>query len=335
MKKVSLADVASAAGVGKATASRALSPSPHADVREATRQHVRRIAEQLGYRPSRTAQALRTGRHLTLSLVVPLESWGWWAPVLQGATAEANRLGYQLLIHPLHESLGLAGTLEELSYLALDGLVIVTPEHFEASQTAAVSRGLPTVLIDDVLTEPPFVTVRSDNAGGGALVARHLLARGRRRPLIVAPSGQAAFIDERIAGFRSVLAEAGIACEDEAILISDDDFDQPEPDIERLARRLTSCAPFDCVFALTDYLAAPVLGALRKAGYRVPQDVAVAGFDDERIARLVDPPLTTVHQPTAQLGELAVRLVVEGQTEAPEATRLHTLPVSLVERASS
>ncbi|SOC52199.1 transcriptional regulator, LacI family [Chromohalobacter canadensis] len=302
MKKVSLADVARAAGVGKATASRALSASPHADVRAETREHVRRVAERLGYRPSRTAQALRTGRHHTLGLVVPLESWAWWAPVLQGATAEANRLGYQLLIHPLNAQLGLAGTLEELSHLSLDGLVIVTPETLEASDMPPASGARPTVLIDDVLAAPPCVAVRSDSRSGGAQVARHLLARGRRRPLVIAPAGEAAFIDERIAGFREGLAEAGVTLDDAAILVSDEAFDQPRPDASRLAQRLLAQAPFDAVFALTDYLAASTLGALRHAGYRVPGDVSVVGFDDERIARVVDPALTTVRQPMDELG---------------------------------
>lgn len=333
MKKVSLADVASAAGVGKATASRALSASSNADIREQTRAHVRRVAEQLGYRPSRTAQALRTGRHLALSLVVPLESWGWWGPVLQGATAEAHRLGYQLLIHPLHETSGLESTLEELSHLSLDGLVIITPEHFENRQASAIAHELPTVLIDDALDEPPFVTVRADNEGGGAMAAQHLLERGRQHPLIIAPPGHGAFIHDRIRGFHNTLQRAGVQ-RDIAVLVSKEAFDEPGADIHGLSAQLQRHAPFDSIFALTDYLAAPALGALRLAGYRVPEDVAVIGFDDERIARLVDPTLTTIQQPTIQLGALAIRLIVEGHAD-PYSRQVHTLPVSLIERSSS
>ncbi|NKF31298.1 LacI family transcriptional regulator, partial [Pseudomonas sp. BGM005] len=123
-KKTTLADVSKAAGVGMATVSRAL--GDHPDVSEATRQRVRGIAAELGYRPSVAARALRTGSFHAISAIVPDAGWGWWEPVVRAAHTAANERGYQLLVHPVDSSGGLASTVDGLSSIPTEGVIVIS-----------------------------------------------------------------------------------------------------------------------------------------------------------------------------------------------------------------
>lgn len=334
-RRPTLADVARSAGVGKATASRALAATRHPDVGEETRARIWAAAEELGYRPSSTARALRTGRFHSLSVVVPYSLVEWLEPTLKGAGEEAARAGYQLMVHPVDPyGEGVGPLLDRLGDIPTDALVMVdpamTPEQEE--RLRAVER--PVVFFDDQADHPWAANIRAANLDGGYQVTKHLVECGRRRIAVVAPPGGMRFVSDRIAGYRAALAEAGMSASDELVITVDDPCSRPEALSIEMAP-LMDAAPFDAVFAISDYLAAVVLRALRKAKLRVPDDVSVAGFDDERAAILVDPPLTTVRQPTAEMGRLAVRLAVRAAEGEPVQPEVHELPVELVVRESS
>lgn len=335
-RRPTLAEVAQAAGVGKATASRALAATDHPDVGAETRERVRAVAAQLGYRPSSTARALRTGRFDTLSVVVPYDLWEWLEATLLAAGEEAERSGFQLLVHPMNtHSVGVAPLLERLADIPTDALVLIDPTTTPEQEERLRGLDIPVVFIDDVSEHPWAPTLAGANRDGGYQATRHLVESGRTRVAALALSGTKRFVQERLAGYRAALAEAGLPVREELVVTVPDICTPSKPFMspETVARLRE--AEVDGVFAMADYLAASLVRELRREGVRVPEDMSVVGFDDERSAVLVDPQLTTIRQPTAEMGRQAVRLALSAVRGETVPAELHELPVELVVRDSS
>lgn len=332
-RRVSLADVAAAAGVGKATASRALSDGPSHDIGAETRARVRTVADQLGYVPNRTAQALARGRTHAVALVVPIEEWAWWAPVVQGAAVESARAELQLLVHPVNETSRLEDVLVDLRARGLDGAVVMTNARLESS---GAPSSIPIVLIDDIDAAPSLPTVRSDNRRGGYELGQLLLEGGRTAPAVLLPNPEAHFAVERLAGFRQAFHEAGYDVPAERVVVVTESYDltpQLRQDVQEAIKSFRGS--IDSIFAIADYVAASVLQTLSELSIAVPKDIAVVGYDDERAASLLTPPLTTLHQPLHEMGEEAIRTlaaVIEGK-EIP--LLVQELPGELVVRLST
>ena len=340
-RRVTLADVSQAAGVGIATVSRAL--GDHPDVSESTRERVREIATRLGYRPSVAARALRTGGFHAISAIVPDAGWGWWEPVMRAAHATATARGYQLLVHPVDAEGGLTATVDGLANIPTEGVIVVSVPDQDAVRAACDRIGLPAVAIDDTSRATRFPTISAANRDGARLVVEHLIAQGRRSIALAhgflggaSPEwGDGLFLEERALGYRDALESAGIAVDERLIIDVADPFDETVTTFPQIDALLTDGPPIDAIFCAADLMAAPVLRSLRASGRAVPDDVAVAGFDDERAALLVDPQLTTVRQPYEQMGATAVDMLL--QTIAGEQVPEHRTEIAprLVVRAST
>ncbi|MFH9619350.1 LacI family DNA-binding transcriptional regulator [Streptomyces pratensis] len=322
--RVTIADVAREAGVSKTTVSRVINLKGEVDGSTAAR--VREVIADLGYVPSSGAVGLARGRSRTVGLLVPSFTWPWMGEVLQGIVDTVEAADYGLLLFTCTrgaESVKRFTT--QVSARAFDGLVVVEPENTLDQLTELHRSGLPIVLIDDRGHHPEFPSVVTTNHEGGASAARHLRAAGRTRPLIVTGPRHFGCVRDRLAGFQSVLPTG---------LVVDGDFTEGRG---RLAveELLHAGTEFDSVFAHNDVSAAGVLRALRAAGRRVPDDIAVVGFDDIPMAQHTEPPLTTVHQPTRQMGEAAARLLLShlGGTAVPDGPVV--LPTELVVRHSA
>lgn len=340
-QRVTLADVSRAAGVGIATVSRAL--GGHPDVSEATRERVRSIAAELGYRPSVAARALRTGGFHAISAIVPDAGWGWWEPVMRAAHGAATARGYQLLVHPVDAEGGLTATVDGLANIPTEGVIVVSVPDQDAVRAACDRIGLPAVAIDDTSRATRFPTVSTANREGARLVVEHLIAQGRRsiamaQGFFADPSpewGDGLFLDERAQGYRDALEAAGIAVDDRLIIDCSDPFDETRATFPEIDALLADGPPVDAIFCVADLMAAPVLRSLRAAGRAVPADVAVAGFDDERAALLVDPQLTTARQPYESMGTTAVENLLQIITgDALPEQRVELAP-QLIVRAST
>ncbi|MGW1108961.1 LacI family DNA-binding transcriptional regulator [Streptomyces sp. NPDC002540] len=322
--RVTIADVAREAGVSKTTVSRVINTKGEVDGSTAAR--VREVIEQLGYVPSSGAVGLARGSSRTVGMLVPSLTWPWMGEVLQGVVDTVEAADYGLLLFTCNRG---AESVErftsQVSARAFDGLVVVEPENTLDHLTALHRGGLPIVLIDDRGHHPEFPSVVTTNREGGACAARHLLAAGRTRPLVVTGPQNFGCVRDRLDGFRTVLPTE---------LVVHGDFTER---CGRLAveQHLSSGVEFDSVFAHNDISAAGVLRALRAAGRSVPDDIAVIGFDDIPMAEHTEPPLTTVRQPTRQMGETAARMLLSrlGGTSASDAPVV--LPTELVVRRSA
>lgn len=337
--------VAEAAGVSRGTASRALNGSPNVSPRALAA--VQKAAADLGYRPNLAARWLAMGRSESVGLVVSetderLFGDPFFAAIVRGVHAELRRTGTQLV-------LALAQSDEERHQVVrfssgrhLDGVLLISvhgddplPRDLSAAGIPVVMAGRPPLLpVDAAEAGAPDPDgpwwVDADNVGGGRLAAEHLLAAGRRRIATITGPQDMAVGRDRLAGFESALAAAGCP----QGLRASGDFSQ-DSGRDAMSVLLQRFPDVDGVFAANDLMALGALEALREAGRRVPQDVAVVGFDDIAASRRSDPPLTTVAQPIEEMGQLMARLLLARVRGEEPAEPSVVLPVNLVVRASA
>ena len=322
-------DVAREAAVSVATVSRVFNESGL--VSEETRRHVRAVAERLRYWPNGVARSLITSRTHALGVLLPDLYGEFFSEVIRGLDLTARERGLHLLLSSSHsDPEGLVAALRSMRG-RVDGMILMAPEIDAVSCLEQSASSMPIVLLDPGIRTENFDTISIGNAEGACAVVRHLIGLGHRR--IATVTGPQKNIDarQRLEGYRAALAEAGIA-PDPALEIPGD-FTEPSG-YDAVARLLRLDARPTAVFAANDYMAVGVIGALSDAGMRVPEDVAVAGFDDIALARYLNPALTTVHVAAFRLGERAVQILVGRDERSVAAPARETLEATLIVRAS-
>jgi len=309
MRGPTIRDVARRAGVSAATVSRVLNDSPL--VLEPTRERVRAAVDELGYRLNATARNLSIGRAMAIGVVVPF----FTAPsVIERLRGVVERLGrgepreYDLMLFDVEAPEQRDGALRDLARRdRVAGLLIMSLPVSDAEVAALERDELPAVLVD--VSHPRLPRVVIDNVRGGELAAEHLLARGHRRIGFVGdhPTNAYGFTssEDRRRGFASALARAGV---------------EPDRGLERLGPHgrdeagvlaealLALPDPPSTIFAASDLQAIGVLKAAERLDVRVPDDLAVIGFDDVDLAEIVG--LTTIRQPLREGGALAADLLL-------------------------
>lgn len=329
--RVTIAEVAQRAQVSKATVSRVLNGKP--DVDASTAQRVRKVIDEIGYVPSARAVGLARGRTRTVGMLAPSLTWPWMGEVLQGIVDTLEADGYGLLLYTINrgpESLNQFAN--HVSANAFDGLLVIEPPDTLHYISTLYRAGLPVVMIDDRGSHPEFPSVTTTNRQGGADVARHLVAAGRRRVAVVTGPPHFGCTQARLDGFRLALAEAGLTLHPDLIVDGDFTTEGGEVAVDKL---LASGIPFDAVFAHNDLSAVGVLRALREAGRNVPEDVAVVGFDDVPVAGHTEPRLTTIRQPLQEMGAAAARMLLSTLEGQPMPDHPLVLPTSLIVRESA
>ncbi|MFI8521608.1 LacI family DNA-binding transcriptional regulator [Streptomyces sp. NPDC085481] len=322
--RVTISDVARAAGVSKTTVSRVL--NTRAEVDAATAARVREVIDVLGYVPSSGAVGLARGSSQTIGMLTPSLTWPWMGEVLQGVADTVEAAGYGMLLFTCNRGAdSVAHFATQVSARAFDGLLVILPEGTLDTVTALHRRGMPVVLVDDHGHRPAFPSVATTNHAGGASAAARLLATGRSRPLVITGPARFGCVRERLDGFTDALPTG---------LVVAGEFTE-DTGRDAVVRALAEGREFDSVFAHNDLIAAGALRALRAAGRSVPDDVALVGFDDLPMARHTEPPLTTVRQPMRAMGEAAARMLLAGLGGGPMPDEPLVLPTELVVRRSA
>ena len=331
-RRVTIDDIARHAGVTKTTVSRALNDRP--DVNPETRDRIAEIAERLGYVPSATAKVLRTGRSHSMGMALPSFNWPGILEILRGVSDVLDGLGYQVTLFPLTRGEEAERDLvfRVMPSMPMDGLILILPPGMLRYVGEMASRGVPVVLIDDRVEhrDRDFPSVGTTNVTGAQVITRHLLQLGRRRIAIVTGPREQDVSKNRLRGYRMALEEAGVPFREE--LVAGGNFEPPSGSaaVESL---LASGLRFDALFASNDQMALGALRALHAAGVCVPDDVALAGFDDDPAGRFTIPALTTVHQPLYEMGSAAARTVVAAAEGQPIERHIE-IPARLVVRES-
>jgi LacI family transcriptional regulator len=324
-------DVAQAAGVSVATVSRVYNDSDL--VRENTASRVRDAALRLGYVPHGGARSLSTSRTHTMGVLLPDLYGEFFSEVIRGIDQTAQRNGFHLLVSSSHD--GRPGVEAALRSMRgrVDGLIVMWPEMDAETALRNLPAGFPLVLMSAPVGPHAFDVITVANFEGARAMVRHLLDLGHRRIAIIKGAEGNYDAAERLRGYRAALEEAGLA--PDPALEAAGDFSESagfRATTELLARTPRPTA----IFAANDSMAIGALSALREAGLRVPDDVAVAGFDDIPLARYLDPPLSSVHVDISALGErAALRLLDAVRDKAAHVHRSETFPTTLVLRRSS
>jgi DNA-binding LacI/PurR family transcriptional regulator len=329
-----LDEVARVAGVSRATVSRVVNGSPK--VSPEIRRSVERAIDRLGYVPNRAARSLVTRRSESIAVVITepatrLFSDPFFPRVIRGvSTALAARDLQLILLMPddLHEE---ERTVRYLTGGHVDGVILVSLHGNDPLPSELAARRVPLVVVGRPLgVEVDHVD--ADNRGGATLATRHLLEGGRRRiATITGPADMVAGID-RLAGYRDALSEAGVPVDPQLIAVGDFTHEGGTAAMERL---LATRPDLDAVFCASDLMAVAALGVLQTGGRRVPEDVAVVGYDDAPIATTTRPPLTSIRQPVEEMGREMVHLLVESMERRDRVPRRVILATELIRRASS
>lgn len=331
--RVTIGEVAARAGVSATTVSRLLN-GQFAAMSAATRVRIETAVAELGYVPNRFARSLKTGTTAQLGVVLADIAHPYWATVLSGVEAASRRLGYQVLIATVGDSATVEhGYLDTLTRQA-DGLLINPTGDDLGEIDALVHSGYPLVLLDRTLAGLDCNLVAVDNALGAALGTRHLIELGHERIAYIAYEPRnLSNRRERLDGYRTTMAEAGLAVDENWIVQVGRAWGDARAATAQLFGQPPEQRP-TAAFAASGLLNLEVLAGLRQARLRVPDDVSVVGFDDSPWDFLLDPPLTTVATPARRLGEVAVELLVESIAERPPAREVR-VDVELAVRSST
>lgn len=325
---VTIRDVAREAGVSVATVSRALNDLER--VTDDTRARVRGVAERLGYAPHGGARSLITRRTGTLGVLLPDLYGEFFSEVIRGIDQTAQKHGLHMLVASSHSDAREIAAAVGSMRGRVDGFVVMSPDNAASVALAGLARSFPTVIVGASHEIGPFTTLSVNNYDGAAAMMRHLVSLGHKRIAFVrGPVGNVEATD-RLRAVRTVAAQTP-----ECTLIElPGDFRQ-ESGYDAVVPLLHKGDRPDAIFAGNDAMAIGVLGALHESGLRVPDDIAVVGFDDTPIARFLSPPLTTVRVPIAELGEQAALRLIDALRGGSALIEHHqVLPTSLVIRAS-
>lgn len=332
-ERPTLEAVARRAGVSRATVSRVVNGST--SVAPAIREAVTRAVDELGYVPNLAARSLVTQRTESIALILPetanrvFSDDLFFPAIIRGVSVELEAADKQLVLmmagsvasHDRVERYAVSGH--------VDGVMFASMHGADPLPGTLTRLGIPVICSGRPIGSSAVPYVDVDHFGGVCRAVEHLISRGRRHIATIAgPQDMVAGID-RLNGYRTTLASAGLAP-----LEAFGDFTR-ESGIQAMRALLQQDPEIDAVFAASDMMAHGALLALKEAGRRVPSDVAVIGFDDFDISRYSEPPLTTVRQPIADAGRTMARQLlgfINGDDDLPTAV---VLPTELVIRESA
>jgi LacI family transcriptional regulator len=332
MVSMNLEEVAKLSGVSRSTVSRVINNDPN--VRQSTREKVQQIIRQDNYQPNVAARSLAAGRTRILGLVIPMTVSAlftdpYFPLIIQGVSSACNAHDHSVMLwlaEPEYER----RTIRQILYNGLiDGVIVASMLMDDPLVQAMRDTHLPFVLIGRYPIDDRINYIDVDNRNSARDAVTYLLRLGRRRVATIAGPHNMIAGSDRLQGYVEALRARGMAVDPE--LIAEGDF--TEAGGYAAMRRLLA-RQFDAVFVASDNMALGVLRALREAGRRVPEDVAVVGFDDMPFAARTEPPLTTVRQPVYRTGAAAAETLIDIINTSDSQPRRIVLPTELMIRAS-
>ena len=334
-KEVTIYDIAKIMLLSPATVSRAL--NDHPAINSKTKLSVMSKAAELGYRSNTFASNLRRKSTNTLGVIVPRLDSSFMSAVLAGMEAVANQAGYNLLISQSLESHGKEKTNVKTMYNSrVDGLLVSVAydtegfEHFENF----VKKNIPVLFFDRVFDHPACASIVIDNVRAGFEITSHLIERGCRRIMHVTGNLKRNVYADRYQGYMNALTANGLAPDESLVLVTDLSQKAGAEAIEQLAKMHEKP---DGIFIANDICAVACVQALKKRGYNIPEDIAVAGFNNDPVSQVIEPNLTTFFYPGREMGEVAVRTMInhlKGIQKMDTANKV-ILKSELIVRASS
>jgi len=322
---VSMKDISAACGVSIATVSKAL--NDHRDIGEETKEHIRQVAKEMGYSPNSAAKALKTNRTYNLGvLFVDDDQSGlthdYFAYVLDSFKSTAEQKGYDItFINASRNGVRKMSYLEHSRYRGFDGVVIACVNFYDAEVEELVRSEIPVVTIDHVFHNR--ISIISDNVKGMRDLLTYIYEQGHRRIAYI-HGADSSVTQSRLSSFYYTAEKLKLQVPDEYILEAA--YRDTRTAYQMTEKLLDLKNPPTCICYPDDFSAFGGMQAIKDRGFRIPQDISIAGYDGIRVGRHIDPQLTTIKQDTASLGRLAAEKLIS-LVERPKSTIIEQIIV--------
>lgn len=326
-KQPNIYDVAKLAGVSHQTVSRVINNGPY--TKDSTKERVLLAMKELGYVPNAAARALVTSKSKIVGILVSDIVYNGPAGMMHAMEKEAQRGGYFAISASVDpsDSQSIAQGIEHLRRVGVDGLVVITPQSNSVKAVEKLVTNIPVVFIDSPNDSKKF-SAQLDNAAGAKLATEHLIALGHKQILHVA--GPSSWFDAppRVRGYEAAMHEANLTPQ-----VIEGDWLVPTgyeigKNLELDESKITA------IFAANDHLALGLMKALRQRGYSIPERISIIGFDDVPEAAYYEPALTTMRPDFAELGRVAMEMIL-GRLESGKAIKGDSLVPEIVVREST
>jgi LacI family transcriptional regulator len=336
MKRVTSSDVANLAGVSRTTVSLVLNDVAGVNIREETRQRVLKAAKDLKYVPDAAAQALASRRSKIIGLILTRDPHhfatdAYLSQILNSLVTSVRESGMRLLLDIIEGEHDRDSYSQLVHSKHIDGIIFSGPRFNDEALQLLEEENFPTVLMGQ-LPGSDFCTVDVDNFLAAKKAVNHLIKLGHKKIACItnADMTYTAAVD-RFKGYREALDKAGISFE--PALLGFGDFDL-ESGYEQMKRMLEKVPIPSAVFVASDVVAFGAMAAIRENGFSIPNDIAVVGFDNVPLARFIDPYLTTIHLPAAELAQCAFEILSKLIRNEPIDKRQVLLDTHLIIRES-
>ncbi|MCO5235092.1 MAG: LacI family transcriptional regulator [Chitinophagaceae bacterium] len=308
MQPVTIKDIARRLGVSASTVSRALRGST--EINENTRRLVQELAEELKYTPNPIALSLKEKRSKVIGVIVPEIANYFCSAVIAGIEDYAYNLGYHVVIFQSHEKYDReVASINLLASRRIDGLIISVSNETKKGNhlKELIERGVPVVMFDRICDEIDTPRVVTDDTGGAFDATCHLIEQGYRRIAHFTMASDLSVTRNRIKGYLQALKKYKIPVEKKWIIHNNFHF----PDIRKALVKLLKTGPKpNAILATSERITMNCFEIIKEMGLHIPSDIAMVGFTDNPVSRLLVPPLTAVHQPTFDIGQSAARLLI-------------------------
>ncbi|WP_047446076.1 LacI family DNA-binding transcriptional regulator [Alistipes sp. ZOR0009] len=330
--RVTIKDIARELGLSASTVSRAL--KDHPDISIETKKAVVELSQKLKYKPNMMALSLKNSKSNVVGVIIPELVHYFFSSVIAGIQEVADKHKIRVIVQQSNESYIKEG--EALDAFAdgwIDGLIISISketssyEHLDELEL----DGIPIVFFDRPIERENVDCVVFDDFKGAYDAVEYLIKQGRQSIAHFAGPASTHVGRERLKGYKKALENNGIAF-NENLLLHADSFEKGFSGVETL---ISQNIPFDAIFTCNDYTAIGVLKALKKEGLSVPNQVAVVGFGDEDVSKMLDQPLTTVRQPGKEMGRVAMQTLLDKIGKKSTQEREHKLEANIVVRETA
>ncbi|MBN1997572.1 LacI family DNA-binding transcriptional regulator [candidate division KSB1 bacterium] len=335
MSHTTIKDIAVRLGLSTSTVSRAL--RNHPDISEETRKNVTKLAEELDYRPNLFAQGLKNQQSQIIGVIVPQVKHYFFSAIMSGITDVAYKAGYTVIICQSNEDFQREVTNAQtlLSQRVAGLLVSVSQnsdnlEHFDIF----IRRNIPVVFFDRVPDCVNSSCVTVDDYQGAYKAVEYLVKQGYRRIAHIGAQDNLSISANRFKGYADALKNNNIPLDETLVVFTGLNEEHGMEGFDQLHARLDTLP--DAIFAVTDPVAVGAFIRIKELKLRIPQDIALVGFSDNPVVSLIDPPMTTVHQPAADIGKTAAGLLFEHIQSGRQFQPKHVvLPTELIVRQST
>ncbi|NIG16695.1 ribose operon transcriptional repressor RbsR [Pantoea sp. Cy-640] len=324
-------DVARLAGVSTSTVSHVINNNRF--VSEQVRDRVEQAIRELNYAPSALARSLKIKQTRTIGMLLTASSNPFYSEVVRGVENSCYERGYSLILcNTEGDEERMNRSLETLMQKRVDGLLLMCTEtHLPSADILNRYPSVPMVMMDWAPFEGRGDIIQDNALLGGELATQYLIDRGYTRIACIAGPLDKTPARLRLDGFHQAMAASGLAVPPGYVVDGDFEF---QGGFNAMNQLLALDPPPQAVFTSNDAMAVGVYHALYQAGLRVPQDMAVMGYDNIELARYLTPPLSTIHQPKDELGELAIDTLIHRMSDPDASQQTLVLTPELVERGS-